>query len=78
MQLLVDYDPKDSKSMEFFKIVQNKLHYATHGHTASEVIYERADAEKTFYGLTTFKGRYSSITRVVIAKTILNEEELKF
>ena len=41
----VDYDPKDEKSIKFFKIVQNKLHYATHGHTASEVIYERADAD---------------------------------
>lgn len=44
----VDYDPKDEKTLEFFKIVQNKLHYATHGHTASEVIYERADSEKPF------------------------------
>ena len=73
----VDYDPKDSKSMEFFKIVQNKLHYATHGHTASEVIYERADAEKTFMGLTTFKGDIPVLQDVVIAKNYLNEEELK-
>ena len=48
----VDYNPKDSKSIEFFKIVQNKLHYAAHGHTASEVIYERADSDKPFMGLT--------------------------
>ena len=73
----VDYDPKDSKSMEFFKIVQNKLHYATHGHTASEVIYERADAEKPFMGLTTFKGDIPVLQDVVIAKNYLNEEELK-
>ena len=61
----VDYDPKDSKSMEFFKIVQNKLHYATHGHTASEVIYERADAEKPFMGLTTFKGDIPVLNNLV-------------
>ena len=73
----VDYDPKDSKSIEFFKIVQNKLHYATHGHTASEVIYERADAEKPFMGLTTFKGDIPVLQDVVIAKNYLNEEEPK-
>ena len=73
----VDYDPKDSKSIEFFKIVQNKLHYATHGHTASEVIYERADAEKPFMGLTTFKRDIPVLQDVLIAKNYLNEEELK-
>lgn len=73
----VDYDPKDSKSIEFFKIVQNKLHYATHGHTASEVIYERADAEKPFMGLTTFKGDIPVLQDVVITKNYLNGEELK-
>ena len=73
----VDYDPKDSKSIEFFKIVQNKLHYAAHGHTASEVIYERADAEKPFMGLTTFKGEIPVLQDVVIAKNYLTEEELK-
>ena len=73
----VDYNPKDSKSIEFFKIVQNKLHYATHGHTASEVIYERADAEKPFMGLTTFKGDIPILQDIVIAKNYLNEEELK-
>ena len=67
----VDYDPKDSKSIEFFKIVQNKLHYATHGHTASEVIYERADAEKPFMKLTTFKGDIPVLQDVVIAKNYL-------
>ena len=73
----VDYNPKDEKSIEFFKIVQNKLHYATHGHTASEVIYERADAEKPFMGLKTFKGDIPVLQDIVIAKNYLNEEELK-
>ena len=68
---------KDEKTIEFFKIVQNKLHYATHGHTASEVIYERADSEKPFMGLTTFKGDIPVLQDVVIAKNYLNEEELK-
>ena len=73
----VDYDPKDEKSIRFFKIVQNKLHYATHGHTASEVIYERADADKPFMGLTTFKGDIPVLSDVVIAKNYLSENELK-
>ena len=73
----VDYNPKDEKSIGFFKIVQNKLHYATHGHTASEVIYERADSDKTFMGLTTFKGDIPVLSDVVIAKNYLSEEELK-
>ena len=73
----VDYNPKDSKSIEFFKIVQNKLHYATHGHTASEVIFERANSEKPFMGLTTFKGEIPVFSDVVIAKNYLTEEELK-
>ena len=73
----VDYNPKDEKSIEFFKIVQNKLHYATHGHTASEVIYERADSDKPFMGLTTFKGDIPVLSDVIIAKNYLSEEELK-
>lgn len=73
----VDYNPKHEKSIEFFKIVQNKLHYATHGHTASEVIYERADSEKPFMGLTTFKGDIPILSDVVIAKNYLSEKELK-
>ena len=73
----VDYNPKDEKSIKFFKIVQNKLHYATHGHTASEVIYERADSDKPFMGLTTFKGDIPVLSDVVIAKNYLSEEELK-
>ena len=73
----VDYNPKDEKTIDFFKIVQNKLHYATHGHTASEVIYERADSDKPFMGLTTFKGDIPVLSDVVIAKNYLSEEELK-
>lgn len=73
----IDYDPKDSKSIEFFKIVQNKLHFAAHGHTAPEVIYERADADKPFMGLTTFKGDLPVMSDVIIAKNYLTEEELK-
>lgn len=73
----VDYNPKDSKSIEFFKIVQNKLHYAVHGHTAPEVIYERANSDKPFMGLTTFKGDLPVMSDVRIAKNYLTEEELK-
>ena len=73
----VDYNPNDKKSIEFFKIVQNKLHFATHGHTASEVIYERADSEKPFMGLTTFSGDIPIMSDIVIAKNYLTEEELK-
>ena len=73
----VDYNPKDSKSIEFFKIVQNKLHYAAHGHTAPEVICERADANKPFMGLTTFSGDLPTMSDVIIAKNYLTEEELK-
>ena len=54
----VDYNPKSSESIAFFKMVQNKLHYAAHGHTAAEVIYERADADKPFMGLTAFSGDF--------------------
>lgn len=73
----VDYDPKDENSITFFKIVQNKLHYAAHGHTASEVIYERADSEKPFMGLKTFKGDLPIFRDAVIAKNYLDEKELK-
>ena len=73
----VDYNPKDEKSIAFFKIVQNKLHFATHGHTASEVIYERADSNKPFMGLTTFKGDIPVLSDVIIAKNYLSEKELK-
>ena len=59
-----DYDPKSAESVRFFKIVQNKLHYAAHGHTAAEVIYERADAGEPFMGLHTFKGDFPVLADV--------------
>ena len=73
----VDYDPHSEQSVRFFKIVQNKLHYAAHGHTAAEVIYERADAEKPFMGLTSFSGDFPALKDIGIAKNYLTESELK-
>ena len=73
----VDYDPRSDTSRLFFKIVQNKLHYAAHGHTAAEVIYERADADKPFMGLTTFKGELPCLNDIKIAKNYLSADELK-
>ena len=73
----VDYDPKSEESIKFFKIVQNKLHYAAHGHTAAEVIYERADAEQPFMGLTSFTGEMPTMKDIGIAKNYLKEDELK-
>jgi len=73
----VDYDPKSTESIEFFKIVQNKLHYAAHGHTAAEIIYQRADSDKPFMGLTTFTGEQPLSKDISIAKNYLTEEELK-
>jgi len=73
----VDYDPKSNLSIEFFKIVQNKLHYAAHGHTAAEVIYDRADASKPFMGLTSFQGELPTINDIKIAKNYLSADELK-
>lgn len=73
----VDYDPKSDKSIEFFKIVQNKLHFAAHGHTAAEVVFERADAEQPMMGLTSFQGNFPSLKDVKIAKNYLNKDELK-
>ena len=73
----VDYDPRSETSRLFFKIVQNKLHYAAHGHTAAEVIYERADADKPFMGLTTFKGELPCLNGIKIAKNYLSADELK-
>ena len=72
----VDYNPKAEETIKFFKIVQNKFHYAVHGHTASEIIYERSDSNKPFMGLTTFKGEIPSINDIDIAKNYLTEEEL--
>jgi len=73
----VDYDPKSSVSVVFFKIVQNKLHYAIHGHTAAEIIFERADSDKPFMGLTTFTGNQPTQKDISIAKNYLTETELK-
>ena len=73
----VDYNPRSDESIQFFKIVQNKLHYAAHGHTAAEVIYERADAEKPFMGLTSFAGELPALKDIGIAKNYLKENELK-
>ncbi|MCR5020920.1 virulence RhuM family protein [Ruminococcus sp.] len=73
----VDYNPQSEESITFFKIVQNKLHYAAHGHTAAEVIYERADAEKPFMGLTSFSGELPALKDIGVAKNYLKEDELK-
>ena len=73
----IDYDPKAEISIRFFKKVQNKIHYAIHGQTASEVIYSRADAEKDFMGLTTFKGTQPTLAEAKIAKNYLSEKELR-
>lgn len=73
----VDYDPKSAESVAFFKMVQNKLHYAAHGHTAAEVIFERADAEKPFMGLTAFSGDFPTAKDIAIAKNYLSADELK-
>ena len=73
----VDYNPHSEESVKFFKIVQNKLHYAAHGHTAAEVIYQRADAEKPFMGLTSFSGELPALKDIGIAKNYLEENELR-
>ena len=73
----VDYNPHSEESVRFFKIVQNKLHYAAHGHTAAEVIYQRADEEKPFMGLTSFSGELPALKDIGIAKNYLEENELK-
>lgn len=73
----IDYDPRSEVSIEFFKIVQNKLHFAAHGHTTAEVIYERADANRHMMGLTSFKGDHPTLRDAKIAKNYLSEEDLK-
>lgn len=73
----MDYDPKADVSIEFFKKVQNKIHFAVHGQTAAEVIFNRADAEKEFMGLMTFSGNQPHLKDVVVAKNYLNEKELR-
>ena len=73
----IDYDPKAEISIQFFKKVQNKIHYAVHGETAAEVIFNRADAEKEFMGLTTFAGSQPTLKEAKIAKNYLDEKELR-
>jgi hypothetical protein len=73
----IDYDPKADVSIEFFKKVQNKIHFAIHEQTAAEIIFTRADAEKEFMGLMTFSGSQPHLKDVVIAKNYLNEKELR-
>ena len=73
----IDYDPRAEISVEFFKKVQNKIHYAVSGETAAEVIYHRADAEKEFMGLMSFAGEQPTLSEAKIAKNYLNEKELR-
>jgi len=73
----IDYDPRASVSQEFFKKVQNKIHFAIHGHTAAELIVERADAEKDFMGLLTFKGTQPTLSEARTAKNYLDDKELR-
>ena len=73
----IDYDPRASISQEFFKKVQNKIHYAIHGRTAAELIVERADAEKDFMGLLTFKGNQPTLVEAKTAKNYLDAKELR-
>ena len=75
--LSIDYDPRVEMTQKFFKTVQNKMHYSVHGHTAVEIIYERADAEKDFMGLTTWSGAMPSKPEAEIAKNYLTHEEVK-
>lgn len=73
----VDYNPKSDVSIDFFKKVQNKMHFAVHGETAAEVIYNRVDAEKEFMGLMTFAGNQPTLREAQIAKNYLDEKELR-
>jgi hypothetical protein len=73
----IDYDHKAEVSVEFFKKVQNKIHFAVHGQTAAEVIFSRVDAEKEFMGLMTFAGNRPYLKDVVVAKNYLDEKELR-
>ncbi|MBQ8502015.1 MAG: virulence RhuM family protein [Bacteroides sp.] len=74
--LSIDYDPRTETTRQFFAIVQNKMHYSVHGHTAAEIIYTRADAEKDFMGLTTWSGVLPKRKDAEYAKNYLNEDEL--
>lgn len=72
----IDYDPRAEITQQFFQTVQNKLHWAAHGHTAAEIIFQRANAQLPFMGLTSFKGKKPTKQEIAIAKNYLNEEEL--
>lgn len=74
--LSIDYDPRTEATQRFFKTVQNKMHFSAHGHTAAEVIFQRADAEKDFMGLTTWRGAMPTKHEAEIAKNYLTEEEV--
>lgn len=74
--LSIDYDPRTEVTQMFFKTVQNKMHFSAHGHTAAEVIYQRADANKDFIGLTSWTGGLPKRTDTEIAKNYLSPEEL--
>lgn len=74
--LSIDYDPRTSVTQQFFKTVQNKMHFAAHGHTAAEVIYDRANAEKDFMGMTTWRGAMPTRHEAEIAKNYLSEDEV--
>lgn len=75
--LSIDYDPRVEMTQKFFKTVQNKMHYSVHGHTAAEIIYERADAQKDFMGLTIWAGAMPTKPEAEIAKNYLTHEEVK-
>lgn len=72
----VDYDARASITQQFFQTVQNKLHWATHGHTAAELIFQRANAQLPFMGLNAFKGKMPTKQEIGVAKNYLSEEEL--
>lgn len=73
----IDYNKNSSEAMLFFQTVQNKLHYAIHKHTASELVYARVDSTKEFMGLTTFKGELPTLREAKVAKNYLSEKELR-
>ncbi len=72
----IDYNPNSDETKLFFKVVQNKMHFAAHGHTAAEIIYLRADSNRNNMGLTVFKGNHPRKDEVTIAKNYLDEKEL--
>ncbi len=74
--LSIDYDPRTEATRNFFKTVQNKMHYSAHGHTAAEIIYERADAENDFMGLTAWTGSFPKRSDAEVAKNYLSEDEV--